>query len=64
MPTFLPSHLFTRRLSGGLTFLLFTFLPSYFSKYLCLFVFIRGFPYPLSSFIFPISGLNVLVFGA
>ncbi|MDH3345352.1 MAG: hypothetical protein OEL58_08970, partial [Desulfobacteraceae bacterium] len=56
MPTFLPSHL--------LTFLLFTFLPSYFSKYLCLFVFIRGFSYPLSSFLFPISGLNVLVFGA
>jgi hypothetical protein len=26
---------------------------------LCLFVFIRGFPYPLSSFLFPISGLNV-----
>jgi len=34
----------------------------YFS--LCLFVFIRGFPYPLSSFLFPISGLKVLIFGA
>jgi hypothetical protein len=29
-------------------------LLSYFSKYLCLFVFIRGFPYPLFSFLFPI----------
>jgi len=47
MPTFLPSHL--------LTFLLFTFLLFYFSKYLRLFVFIRGLPYPLSSFLFPIS---------
>jgi len=27
-------------------------------------VFIRGFPYLLFSFLFPISGLNVLVFGA
>jgi len=27
----------------------------------CLFVFIRGFPYPLSYFLFPISGLKVLV---
>ena len=27
----------------------------------CLFVFIRGFPYPLFSFLFPISGLKVLV---
>ena len=27
----------------------------------CLFVFIRGFPYSLSSFLFPISGLKVLV---
>jgi len=26
-------------------------------KYLCLFVFIRGFPYPLSSFLFPIFSL-------
>jgi len=26
-------------------------------------VFIRGFPYPLSSFLFPISGLNVLLTG-
>jgi hypothetical protein len=56
-----------------LTFLLFTFLLSYFSKYLCLFVFIPcppslslrrggrgGFPYPHSSFLFPISVLKVL----
>jgi hypothetical protein len=45
MPTFLPSHL--------LTFLLFTFLLSYFSKYLCLSVFIVVSPYPISSFLIP-----------
>jgi len=43
------------------TFLPFPFLLSYFLK---MFVVIRGFPYPLSSFLFPISILNVLVFGA
>jgi hypothetical protein len=37
-----------------LTFLLFTFLLSSFSKYLCLFVFIRGFPYPWSPLAPPI----------
>jgi hypothetical protein len=43
-----------------LTFLLLSFLLSYFSKYLCLFVFIRGLPYPYSSFLFPTSVLMVL----
>ena len=42
---------------------LLTFLLSYFSKYSCSSVFIRGFPYPFSSFLFTISGLNVLVAG-
>jgi len=55
LPTFSPSHLFTRRLSGGLTFLL-----SYSSRHLCLFVFIRGSPYPFSSFLFPVSSLRDL----
>jgi hypothetical protein len=53
------------------TFLFFTFLLPYFSKHLCLFVFIRGFPYPWSplappkagkplfSFLFPIPGFPV-----
>lgn len=43
-----PSHLLALHL---LTFL--------FSKYLCLFVFIRGFPYPLSPFLFPNFWLNL-----
>jgi 3-dehydroquinate dehydratase-2 len=46
MPTFLPSHLLALPPSCSSTFLL-----SYFSKYLCLFVFISGFPYPLFSFL-------------
>lgn len=59
MPAFLPSHLFTRRLSGGLTVYLFTFL------FFNIWVFIRVRLWlPLSSFLFPISGLNVLVSGA
>jgi hypothetical protein len=45
MPTFPPGH----RPYGPKADLL-SFLLSYFSKYLCLFVFIRGFPYPLSYF--------------
>jgi hypothetical protein len=49
----------TCRLSYLPTFLFFTFLLPYFSKHLCLFVFIRGFPYSLSSFLFPISGFPV-----
>jgi len=40
------------------TFLIFAFLLSYFSKYLCLSVIC---PYPLSYFLFPISGLKVLI---
>ena len=35
------------------------FLTFLFSKYLCLFAFIRGFPYPLSSFLFPNFWLNL-----
>jgi hypothetical protein len=42
MPNFLPSHL----------------LSFFFSKYLCLLMFIRGFFYPLFSFLFPVQRIR------
>jgi hypothetical protein len=52
MPTFSPSYLLALYL---LTFLFIKYLPHFLS--------IDGFPYPLFSFLFPISGLNDFVFG-